>query len=282
MSVRAQARTLARLLCVASVVMTACKGFEEPRNLGVAPLADVDRSNGVGPDFVLQADVSIRAETDPSFRYPASIGARAGKVGARSPDIPVVLTEMRFDYHIAYFDSAGTITVSLTPPTGLRSEIASDSRSPTIWKNIAKIQFSTEASSPTVILNSGREVVVDDQFIEGLFGTKAQMSNREMTRIVTKAARARQLQSMVAPFLRIRHGRSLKRAGIGIRAAFNDSATYADTSASLESLWIQATEEFDIIARRTIRRPNGRGGRVRSMLIEVTNPRVAGIPSPIP
>lgn len=261
---------------IALVLLVGCSSDQEPHAGGTAPQVSVQAQAAASPDFVLDADVSMRAEVDPSFRFPEAAGARRTVSAVTAAVPPAALREQRFDYHISYVDSGGRIVVKLTPPANRQSGAAA--QTPSIWSHVARIRFSSDQEAPTVTLPSGREVVVDRRFVEGLFGAQAARAQSASTESETPATRGRRLQRMISPFVRIRAGRPLTRAGFTTRTGGSDS----DSSASLRSTWARASDDFDVAVRRVMTRPNGKAGRVLSLTVEVANAKVAGIPTPLP
>lgn len=264
---------------IALVLLVGCSSDQEPHAGGTAPQLSVQAQAAASPDFVLDADVSMRADVDPSFRFPEAAGARRTESALTAAVPPAALREQRFDYHISYVDSGGRIVVNLTPPASRQSGVAAETpSSPSIWSHVTRIRFSSDIEAPTVTLSSGREVVVDSRFVDGLFGAQAARARSAATERETPARRGRRLQGMISPFVRIRAGRPLTRAGFATRTGGSDS----DSSASLRSTWARASDDFDVAVHRVMTRPNGKAGRVLSLTVEVANAKVAGVPTPLP
>jgi hypothetical protein len=262
-----------------AAMLAGCTSDRATDDLTAAPRASVRGAVAASPDFVFEGDISMRSEADPTFRLPEASRARLGQPAAGLAGSPPEYLEQRFDYHLSYVDSGGRIIVEMTPPpdrasgTGARARLGAS-----IWSNLGRIRFASDEEAATVTLVSGRKVVVDGRFIEAIVGAEAGQRARASSIAETPAARSRRLQGMIVPFIRIRPGSALRHTAFDASARHSDR----DSSESLRSTWIRTSGEFDVAARRVVTRPEGKPGRMRTLSVELSNAKIAGVPVPLP
>jgi hypothetical protein len=178
-----------------------------------------------------------------------------------------------FAYHIAYSDNNGHVIVDLTAPTGERSPRTSAlDKQTSIWTRLKRIRMQSDEAVSEVTLANGKTVRVDARTFGSLIKGVQFQAIASGSAAVSPETRARQLQSMIAPLIRIRTQSSLKLPGLM-------TADAKDSSDTNRSDWSALSESFDVARRREFNRPSGLSGSMRRMTMEITNSHLAGIPS---
>jgi len=171
-------------------------------------------------------------------------------------------------YHFAYIDSAGSVSVVLSPPS---PSAASGSNQTTFlkWEKLAQIRLTAGATLPEITMKNGTVMAAEiPSGVEDGVGQPSQ--GRTASRAGAQAPmRADQLRALTSRFLRPTSVSPRERRDDEIR----DSLRLAKGHFRR---WERANGSLEFAARQEIQRPRRPGQPLQRITIDVRNPIVAG------
>lgn len=226
--------------------------------------------------FSYEADIELVMDgTDPALDSPiVERGHRAApESDSRTQALqPAGSSKPRsFEYHLAYSDSGGRITVELSPSRGRRSTmLASETSIDLIWQRLEKVRWTTETENAEFTLRGGRRIVADasGQDLAPLRRTAVAHAGKK-TR--NQAQRRARLISVIAPFVRVEGSiAGVSNSDVGAPPPINRDSS---------SIWTTTPGGVRILTHREFRPTSGADSRARATTVTVRNATVHGTPT---